>query len=131
VSKTGFIDKTGKLVIKPQFDSAFPFSEGLAKVRIGDKAGFIDRTGKIVVPLKFHGKEFGYSSDSEIGFKEGLAVVELDGKYGYIDNTGKVVIAIQYQYANDFLGGAAIVLATGPRAYLIDRSGKVLWELKE
>ena len=130
LSKAGFIDKTGKLVIKPQFDNAFPFSEGLAKVRVSDKAGFIDRTGKLVIPLKFHGREFNYASDSEIGFKGGLAVVEQDGKFGYVDKTGKLVIPIQYQYANDFQGGAAIVLAAGPRTYVIDRTGKVLWEVK-
>ena len=31
--KYGFIDKSGKMVIEPQFDDAEPFSEGLAKVR--------------------------------------------------------------------------------------------------
>jgi len=41
--KWGFIDKSGKLVISPQFDaiSHGGFSEGLASVRIGD-----DKTGK-------------------------------------------------------------------------------------
>ena len=31
--KYGFIDKSGKVVIEPQFDDAEPFSEGLAKVQ--------------------------------------------------------------------------------------------------
>jgi predicted lipid-binding transport protein (Tim44 family) len=43
---------TGRFVINPQFDGAFPFNEGLAAVRIGDYAtgkwGFIDKTGAIV-----------------------------------------------------------------------------------
>jgi hypothetical protein len=30
--KTGFADSTGKVVIEPQFDCAFPFSKGMAKV---------------------------------------------------------------------------------------------------
>ena len=34
--KYGFIDKTGKYVINPQFDDAEAFSEGLARVWIGD-----------------------------------------------------------------------------------------------
>jgi hypothetical protein len=41
--KWGFIDKTGNLVIQPQFDEASEFSEGLARVRIGDKWGFVSR----------------------------------------------------------------------------------------
>ncbi|HIO50419.1 TPA: WG repeat-containing protein [Candidatus Poribacteria bacterium] len=47
-----YIDKTGKYVINPQFDSAGNFSEGLAPVRIGDdktgKWGCIDKTGKFL-----------------------------------------------------------------------------------
>jgi hypothetical protein len=42
--KWGFIDKTGNIVIQPQFDEIFGgFSEGLALVRIGDKLGYISR----------------------------------------------------------------------------------------
>lgn len=46
--KCGYIDKTGKIIINPQFDMAMSFSEGLAIVRIGDKYGYIDKTGKYV-----------------------------------------------------------------------------------
>jgi uncharacterized membrane protein len=44
----GYVDKTGKIVIHPQFDDARNFSEGLAEVRIGKRWIFIDKTGKYV-----------------------------------------------------------------------------------
>jgi hypothetical protein len=44
----GYIDKTGKLVINPQFAGASSFSEGLALVWVGAKAGYIDKAGKFV-----------------------------------------------------------------------------------
>ena len=47
-SKYGFIDKSGKMVIEPQFDNAEPFSEGLAQVEKDGKLGFIDKSGKVV-----------------------------------------------------------------------------------
>ena len=51
--KWGYIDKSGKFVIDPQFDYAEGFSEGLAAVRSGDektgKWGFIDRSGKYAI----------------------------------------------------------------------------------
>ncbi len=35
--------KTGEFVIKPQFDFARDFSEGLAAVKVGDKWGYIHK----------------------------------------------------------------------------------------
>ena len=50
--KWGYIDKTGKYVVNPQFDEVWSFSEGLAGVIIGDwktsKWGYIDKTGKYI-----------------------------------------------------------------------------------
>src|SRR3990170_1437960 len=69
--KWGFIDKTGKYVINPQFDYVFSFSEGLARVRLGGKWGFIDKTGKYVINPQFDGAD---------SFSEGLARVMLGGK---------------------------------------------------
>ena len=37
--KHGYIDDSGKIVIKPRFDDAWSFSEGLAPVLIDDKWG--------------------------------------------------------------------------------------------
>ena len=51
--KFGYIDETGRIAIKPQFDQAYPFTEGLAAVSIGSKLGFIDTAGKVVIPLQY------------------------------------------------------------------------------
>jgi hypothetical protein len=48
-SKQNVTPQTGKLVISPQFNQAYPFSQGLAAVNIGDKWGYIDKTGKFVI----------------------------------------------------------------------------------
>lgn len=66
----GFVDKAGKWVIQPQFESAECFSEGLACVQTSGKEhkyGFIDKTGKFVIPPR-------YSFASS--FAEGLAPVD-------------------------------------------------------
>src|SRR6266513_1958263 len=46
--KSGFIDRTGKVLIPIQFDSANNFHEGLALVTMSGKKAFIDTTGKSV-----------------------------------------------------------------------------------
>ena len=58
-SKYGFIDKSGKMVIEPQFDDeidiAGSFIAGLACVRKDGKEGFIDKNGKVVIePLPIY-----------------------------------------------------------------------------
>jgi hypothetical protein len=47
--KVGYMDKQGKMVIKPKFQSGSIFVNGIAPVQVGDKCGFIDKTGKMVI----------------------------------------------------------------------------------
>jgi hypothetical protein len=46
--KCGYINKSGEMVIKPQFDLAFPFSEGIAQVHVGIGIGYIGKSGKFI-----------------------------------------------------------------------------------
>jgi hypothetical protein len=84
--KWGYIDKTGKFVIDPQFDNVADtivsgdFHEGLAFVQVGGKYGYIDKTGAYIFKLQF---------DEVAGFKEGMAAVKFNGKWGYIKNPNK------------------------------------------
>src|SRR5215471_11177127 len=80
--KWGFIDKTGKFVVPPRYDSVWSFAEQLASVSVGGKWGFIDKTGKLVIPAQF---------DSAWIFSEQLAPVSVGGKWAFIDKTGKFV----------------------------------------
>lgn len=68
--KWGYIDRTGRIVINPQFEEAGDFSEGLARVKTGGKWGYIDRTGRFLVNPQF--EEAG-------DFSQGLARVKLGG----------------------------------------------------
>ncbi len=51
VGKWGFVDKTGKFVIRPKYDavSFSGFSNGLIGVKIGDKWGAADSVGQLVM----------------------------------------------------------------------------------
>ncbi len=97
----GFIDKTGKIVMEPQFRDAKDFSEGLTAVMNSDrKWGFIDKTGKVVIPFQF---EDAYS------FSEGLACVLTRGLFGFIDKSGNVVIKPRFAVPSQFKEGLAAV----------------------
>ena len=86
VNRWGYIDRTGKPVISPQFDDASSFSDGLASVRVGDtvngKWGYINRDGVLTINPQF---------DSAYDFAGGLARVVVGDEMGYIDKTGKYI----------------------------------------
>ena len=94
VGKYGYIDKTGQIVIAPQFDLAYSFYDGLAQVEIDGKEGFIDKTGKMVIKPQVE-----YASNK---FSDGLAFVAFgEGKHGFMDKTGKIVVEYDYSEAVD------------------------------
>ena len=80
--KQGYIDKNGAVVIKPQFDKALRFSEGLAPVYVGEQAGFIDTAGRFVIQPVF---------DFALPFTEGLAVASREGLFCFLDTAGREV----------------------------------------
>jgi WG containing repeat len=41
------------MIIPPQYDVAYGFSEGLARIRVGDKWGYIDKTGQMAIPPQY------------------------------------------------------------------------------
>lgn len=101
--KAGFMDPNGKIVIKPTFEMALPFTDGLAAVLQQGQWGFIDTTGRMVIEPQFI---------SVGSFSDGLAKFRYKrypDKLGYIDKTGQVVIKPQFDTAEDFRNGVARV----------------------
>jgi hypothetical protein len=123
--KWGYIDKTGKIVIEPQFDYAYKFFEGLARVKVGDektgKYGYLDTIGRFVVNPQF---------DDAGEFSEGLSWVRIGnietGKYGFINNNGKFVISPQFYKVSDFSEGFAAVVIYG-KYYYINKRGEIVF----
>jgi hypothetical protein len=119
---TGFIDKTGKVIIPPQFTDVHEFSDGLALVRGRDFFGYIDQTGRHVIDLNP-----AFSGAHEM-FSEGLAAFSNQyGKWGYMDKTGKVAIEPQFEMAYSFSEGMARVKQYGKYTF-IDKMGKIIAE---
>ena len=105
--KFGYIDRTGRIVIEPKYQSALHFHEGLAAVDIAGKTGYIDTQGKVVIPPKFF-NAFDFSCG------RALATVLRDFKsvavrYGYIDTSGSWVIPPKYLDGGPFADGLAAV----------------------
>lgn len=91
--KYGYYDRSGNEVIAPQFNTAEPFSEGLACVSKNDeygvnKYGFINTKGETVIPFMFSLQPGNFSS--------GLAYVEPTDKsdfdFCFINTKGELVL---------------------------------------
>lgn len=104
----------GEWVIKPRFDSAGDFNDGLAAVSLGGKWGFIGKNGSSSIPFKY--EQGGM-------FVDGLARVKLYGKWGFIDKSGATVIPFKYAMASDFKDGLARVSYNGQNGY-VDKTGE-------
>lgn len=148
--KWGYIDKTGKFVISPRFESfpndyVYPFSDNLAMIEVKDKYGYINRTGEFVIKPNFlQGTEF----------KEGFARVVVEGpclyvgddpcvafnarvvpeeskvenpelcKFTFIDKSGSIISTERFERAGEFSEGLAAVKLNGKWGY-IDSKGRI------
>ena len=152
--KCGYINKTGKIIIRPRFKLCGIFSEGLASVMlVNENRGFVDETGRFVIEPKL-GKWFGgnfsegyaavalendergyvdksgnftlLENCSYVGsFSEGLAVIERNDLKGYIDKKFNVVVEPKFQHAGNFADGFAPVRDLNDSYYYIDKTGQM------
>lgn len=141
----GYINKQGRLVIPYRFKYASDFHEGLALVILMSvQYAYIDRTGKVVLQSR--------SWQGVDRFSEGLAAVRLsvtnnkvyrgyqEHKFGFMDRNGRIVISPQFDRAERFSEGRALVgqffddgsrsrdrIGRGPvRVGFIDPTGRVV-----
>lgn len=117
----GYINSTGEFAIKPSFDTAGDFHNGLAVVCMNDQYLAVDTKGSILC-----------SNDSPIqDFQNGMAVFSKYSDnyllYGYIDSRGKETIQPQYRLAGNFSKDNTAYVYSGSGKYaLIDKNGKIL-----
>ena len=117
-NKVGYIDRTGKVAIRPQWDYARDFNDGLAAVGNGDftgrfwyrvdrMIGYIDHTGSVVLPVNMtdrHGKNYRLAD-----FSCGRATLH-DGDSAFIiDTKGNKLFGGNYRRAHRFSEGFCTV----------------------
>lgn len=131
--KSGVIDRQGRFIIPPIYDSVMAFSEDvgigmtakngnepLLSQKPEDVKSFLyDRKGKIIAEIS-NLIVLDY-------FSEGLALVANEKGWGFIDKTGKIVIEPRRAYVLGFSEGLCPVSADKNFGY-IDKTGKTVIE---
>lgn len=148
--KWGYIDRSGTLIVPPQFEAAEPFAEGLGVVKRLGRYGAVQSDGTMAIqPIfsKLHPPSEGllaYQESGRWGFlsssgrkvietrfeevrpiHEGLARVKSGGKYGFIDRHGNLVIPPRFPIVDDFSNGRAWISDDGKKRGYIDNTGSV------
>lgn len=138
--KTGFTDRSGRVVVQPRFfgygverdyfEGVLVHEQELLDTRgrpirhggwilAGDRSaeGFIRiglPNGK-VTHLNWKRKSvLPGQFEAVLDFADGLAAVKQGGKWGFIDRTGRVIIAPRFLQAGGFSNGLARVIENGP-----------------
>jgi len=122
--KWGYVDRSGKVVIAPQFARAGKFSEGLAAASRGGLYGYIDRAGNVVIDPNF---------TEARPFSAGMAPVRTSSGWGCIRRDGTFAIRPKYDFIGPFGGGLASSIIPGSRrgGSLRERPGRAWGDLAD
>lgn len=112
----GYIDLGDNMVIKPEFQKAYSFSDARAMVVVDDKYGFIDSSGKMAIDAKYQ---------EALSFNEGLAPVKENDYWGYVDVNGNLKIPRKFDYAGVFMDSRAIAGLNGKKG-VINKEGNFI-----
>lgn len=116
--KFGIIDREGKFLIEPKFDSIVYDKKDFLIKKEG-KWGWIDATGKTLIEPKFE-DAFPFADND-------LAVVKQNGLYGFVDKKGAMKIDFQFKKAFPFVGEIAYVVPKNSEyGSFIDKQGNVV-----
>ncbi len=116
--KYGYLSSTGKKITNLIYDHATPFVGAVATVEKDSQVAYINMEGKPI--MNWIDKNIIVKSPPP-----GLFVVKVGDKYGYQTLNGRRVIPAEYDQAEPFSDGVALVKMY-PKWLYIDTTGKLL-----
>ena len=127
--KTIFTDKKGKELFEVSGD-AWPVGGGLIAFMKNGRMGFVDRQGIVIIQPIYH-CDVNWRDQQ---FEERITPVSKlmpngKDKFGFIDISGKTVVDFQYDWAEQFFDGLAMVVKDGKYGY-INTAGEVVIPLE-
>jgi hypothetical protein len=116
-NKWGYMDQTGKTVIKPKYDDVRDMKSNITAANLKGKWGFIDKNGEKLIDFKYKQVHDFNKSDDRV------VVQDFNNKWVLIDNLGVIIDSLAY---NDFkaFAGAYCPVAYNGQWGVMDQSGK-------
>lgn len=125
--KYGYVNEQGEKVISYKYKEAYPFEQGIAKVKQGDNYGFINEKGKSVgkikysVILPFTGNYCRVAVGGK--YKDGILSGE---KWGFLNREGVEILKPEYDEIGEFEDGIAYVIKGGKYGLIREEGGFLL-----
>lgn len=122
-SKWGYINETGTVIVKPDFDVVYDFNNNVGVATSADNTilAIIDKNGLITKPIGL------YKIDRRFPlFSDGMLLVTDGFKWGYMNKSGKIAIPCKYYYAKPFSEGLAGVVFDDSGWYYINANNSVV-----
>lgn len=117
--KYGYIDTESKSIIKPMYNDAQAFVQGVAAVQLGDAWHLIDKNNQ---PIS---KPY----DDLIRYDDRLYIAKKSGKYGMIDHDGKVVQPLIYDDIKNHIAGDGLLAVKRHGLWgFMDHNAKIIIE---
>jgi len=121
----GYCDKEGNIVIKAQYDRAYPFADGIAIVREDGENGtnstysIIDKKGNVLYSQKDFMQNLG---EQRVLFQKD------NGKCGMLDKNGNEILGATYRAIYEFTDGLAQVIhhSNGKVGYIDVKGNEVI-----
>ena len=104
--RVGFADSKGNVVIDCKYESAFPFSNGVAIVYKSKKYGMINTSGTEVLPLKY----------SSITTWNDLYLIKDGKKMGLANRSGNIILKADYSMISKSNCYGKAIIAIGGKA---------------
>lgn len=131
--KYGYVDTAGVFVVKPAYDMATPFEDGISRVRKGSKWGLMGENGELIAPVKYafigDYNKYGYAVVNVGGTSEATGIMigtVTGGKYGHINKNGEEILPPKYTEIGFFDETNTAWVQAGNKYGLIDTTGMLI-----
>lgn len=115
-----FINRNGQTLQSNGWSAADDFSDGRARVKMGNLYGYIDSTGQLIIQAIY---------DRGWNFHNGLCVAEYQEKQGAIDISGKYIVPVEYDQIR-IAGDNSVILARKENsAFAFNKDGQLLLQM--
>lgn len=118
--KWGFINNLNEWIIEPTYAEAFSFREKLALVKFQQKWYFLNPNGFTPIQLNLSINAFVFTPSS--GFKENYFLFQNEnGKYQFLAKNGLLLTTYEFDYAEPFYNGLALIRIDNQNLYLTNK----------